>query len=171
MELEKAKKIAEELVEMLKPACERIEIAGSIRRRRTEVGDIELLVIPKYEETIDLLDRELGYHMLAQVFDHRRDRRGRITYGPKNKLLLHKPSGIGVDIFSVDEKNWGMALFIRTGPKEWNIKAMSRFRELDMQGHAYGGITAVDGGDIDCPDEETVFRYLQWPYIPPERRL
>ena len=170
MKLEKARAIAEELVELLKPACERITVAGSIRRRRQDCGDIELLVIPKYEETIDLLDRQLGGLMLKQVLGHRRDRRGRITYGPKNKLLLHRPSGIGVDVFSVTESNWGMALFVRTGPKEWNIKAMSRFRELGMQGHAYGGITDSDGSEITCPDEKTVFKYLQWAYIPPERR-
>lgn len=39
------------MVERLKPYCERIEIAGSIRRRKPEIGDIELLAIPKYEET------------------------------------------------------------------------------------------------------------------------
>jgi len=47
---------------------------------------------------------------------------------------------------------------------------MSRFRELGMQGHAYGGISAADGKEISCPDEETVFQYLGWRYVPPEER-
>ena len=170
MELQKAKAIAEELLELLKPACERITIAGSIRRQKPEPSDIELLCIPRFVGGVDQLDRELGPLMLQQILGHRRNKRGSIIYGPKNKLLLHKPSGIGVDVFSVTESNWGMALFVRTGPKEWNIKAMSRFRELGMQGHAYGGISFSDGREINCQDEETVFRNLGWAYVAPERR-
>jgi len=170
MELAKAKKIAKELVDLLRPACLVIEIAGSIRRRRPEVSDIELLCIPRFVGGVDQLDRELGSLMLQHILGHRRNKRGRIMYGPKNKLLLHVPSGIGVDVFSSTESNWGMSLFVRTGPKEWNIKAMSRFSELGMRGHAYGGISAQDGSEISCPDEETVFRYLGWAYISPERR-
>ena len=48
MELQKAKAIAEELKALLEPVCQRVEIAGSIRRQKPEVGDIELLVIPKH---------------------------------------------------------------------------------------------------------------------------
>jgi len=99
----------------------------------------------------------------------RLNKRGSRTYGPKNKLMVHLPSGMAVDIFSSTEENWGMALFVRTGPKEWNIRAMSRLRELGMQGHAYGGISRSDS-ELNCPDEETVFRYLGWSYVPPEER-
>jgi DNA polymerase (family 10) len=166
MELEKAKVIAEELKGILAPACNRIEIAGSIRRQKPEVGDIELLVIPR----ANYLDKLLYDLMMRNILAMRLNKRGSKTYGPKNKLLLHVSSGIGVDIFSVDARNWGMALFVRTGPAEWNIKAMSRFQELGLRGHAYGGISDSGGNEIDCPDEETVFRYLGWAYVPPERR-
>ena len=47
---------------------------------------------------------------------------------------------------------------------------MARFRELGMRGHAYGGVTDQDGNEIECPDEETVFRLLGWSWMPPERR-
>ncbi|MBU2597552.1 MAG: hypothetical protein KJ757_08345 [Planctomycetes bacterium] len=57
MELQKAKAIAEELKSLLEPACERITIAGSIRRQKPDVGDIELLCIPKYVDGVDQLDR------------------------------------------------------------------------------------------------------------------
>jgi DNA polymerase/3'-5' exonuclease PolX len=125
--------------------------------------------IPKYVAGVDQLDREIGALMIQGILSFRLNKRGSRIYGPKNKLLVHI-NGIGVDIFSSTEENWGMALFIRTGPKEWNIRAMSRFRELGMRGHAYGGISSADGKEISCSDEETVFRYLGWRYVPPEER-
>lgn len=167
MELAKAREIAEEMKDLLKPACNRIEIAGSIRRWKPEVGDIELLVIP----SANYLDKLLHDLMMKDILAMRLNKRGSRTYGPKNKLMRHLPSGIGVDVFSTTEECWGMAMFIRTGPREWNIKAMSRFRELGMQGHAYGGVTDTKGNELSCLDEEIVFQFLQWAYVPPERRL
>jgi DNA polymerase/3'-5' exonuclease PolX len=166
MELEKARAIAEELVSLLSPVCTRIEIAGSIRRQKPDVGDIELLIIPNEDKLAILLE----VLMQQGIFEKRPNKRGIYTYGPKNKLLVHCPSGIGVDIFSSTEENWGMALFVRTGPKEWNIKAMSRFRQLGMQGHAYGGVTLQNGLPFECPSEFIVFNLLGWPYTPPEKR-
>ncbi len=171
MELAKAKAIAEKLKALLDSACERIEIAGSIRRRKPDVGDIELLCIPRYVGGVDQLDREIGALVVQRILGFRRNKLGSRVYGPKNKLMVHLPSGMAVDLFSSTESNWGMALFVRTGPKEWNIRAMARFRELGMRGHAYGGISNSDGSEFDCPDEESVFRYLQWAYVPPERRV
>jgi DNA polymerase/3'-5' exonuclease PolX len=46
--------IAQELVELLRDGCARLEIAGSLRRRRPEVGDIELVAIPRVQEETDL---------------------------------------------------------------------------------------------------------------------
>ena len=101
--------------------------------------------------------------------------KGITAYGPKNKLLVHVKSGIGVDIFSTDAENWGMALLIRTGSREFNIRVMARLKQLGMSGHAYpkpgqGAITSSSGADIFCPDEDIVFRNLGWAYLPPEKR-
>ncbi len=49
MKLDKALEIAERTKKLLAPYCERIEIAGSIRRKKPEVKDIELVAIPKLE--------------------------------------------------------------------------------------------------------------------------
>lgn len=173
MELTKARAIAEELVGLLAPACLRIEIAGSIRRRRPEVGDIELLVIPKFLEHIDLLDRELGVLMLVEgIFDHRRNKRGSIVYGPKNKLLVHKPSGIGVDIFSTTEECWPVAMVVRTGGKATNIEISRRAIDRGMSFHAYGrGFTRADNSELVCYSEEDVFKAVGLRYLEPwERR-
>ena len=165
--------VAESLLASLSPACDRIELAGSIRRGRPDVGDIELLCIPKAGDNAfyhDDLDEVLRAMMACQRLAPRPSKIGTHTYGPKNKLLVHVPSGIPVDVFSTDAKNWGMAFVVRTGPAELNIRMMARFKSIGFAGHAYGGVTNRQGQEIECPDEETVFRLLGWPYMPPEQR-
>ena len=170
--LDYATKIAEELKTMLEPTCERIQIAGSIRRKKPFVGDIELLCIPKVDAfgSAHLIDCSLAELCAQDVLALRLNKRGQHTYGPKNKLLVHPASGINVDLFTADAQNWGMALMVRTGPKECNIMMMTRFRSLGMQGHAYGGVTNAQGREIDCPNEETVYWLLGWGWVPPEER-
>ena len=55
MPLAQAQGYAEKVLEWLGPFCERIEVAGSIRRRRPEVNDVDIVVIPKVTEQRDLL--------------------------------------------------------------------------------------------------------------------
>ena len=172
--LEEAQAVAEQLVEVLAPACERIQIGGSIRRRRPEVGDIELVCIPIIQETPDLFSDPIRRDVLRAAVKILLSAGGfvpRGAFGEKNKYVRHLASGIPVDIFSSDTDNWGMALFVRTGPARWNISAMSRFRQLGRRGHAYGGVTLEDGTEANCPDEETVFKYLGWDHRPPEARV
>lgn len=159
--------IALGLQTLLAPVCECVRVAGSLRRGLPDVGDIELVCIPREGEG---LDRALQELMQLRVLEKRRDKRGRETYGPKNKLLLHVPSGIPVDIFTASRENWGMALLVRTGPAEFNIRVMATLLRKGMRGHAYGGVTVPGRGEVPCPDEETVFRLLGWDYIPPEHR-
>lgn len=172
MELEKAKAIAETLKSLLEPACEKITIAGSIRRQKPEVGDIELLCIPKYVAGLDQLDREIGALTFQQdILGYRRNKRGSIIYGPKNKLLLHKESGIGVDIFSTDEKCWPVALVVRTGGKETNIRIATEALKMGYKFHAYGSGFSTPHGEIVCRSEREVFEAVGLPYREPwERR-
>ena len=53
MELTKAREIADRIVVLLKPYCARVEIAGSIRRRKADVHDIEIVCLPKDELIFD----------------------------------------------------------------------------------------------------------------------
>ncbi len=178
---ESARAVGEDLVRLLAPHCERIAVAGSIRRKRPQVKDIELLCASKVTSTADLFGRAVtNWYFLNKKLDalvadgsvlkKRANKSGRYSYGEHNKLLVHVPSGIPVDVFSSSTKNWGMSLVVRTGPKEFNVRMMSRFRELGMRGHAYGGVTDRNGNDVECPDEATVFGLLGWPWIPPGER-
>lgn len=165
--------VATNLLHLLEPACERIEVAGSVRRKKPDVGDVELLCIPKATENLfypDALDERIRGLIGNGILGYRLNRNGSQQYGPLNKLLVHLGSGIPVDIFSTEAKYWGMAMTMRTGPAEFNIRMMSRFRGLGMRGHAYAGISSMTNHDIECPDEATVFRHLGWPYLEPEER-
>lgn len=165
MELERAKAIAEELKRLLYPTCARIEIAGSIRRQKPEVGDIELLCIPKYVAVVDQLDRELGALFIQQILGFRRNKRGSIVYGPKNKLLRHLGSGIGVDIFSTDAKCWPVALVVRTGGKETNKRIATAALRKGYRFHAYGSGFSTPDGAIVCHSEREVFEAVGLPYL------
>lgn len=180
--LAEAREVAEGLITLLRPACERIEVAGSVRRKKELVGDVELLAISKTSahgqmtfdrprKVVSALDVRVGELIAKGVFAYRLNTRGYRTYGDWNKLLTHVPSGIALDLFSATVANYGMSLVVRTGPKDFNIRMMARFRALGLRGHAYGGVTGLDGLEIACPTEEEVFRLLQWAYVAPEKRV
>ena len=171
MELSKAREIAETLKDLIEGGCEFIEIVGSVRRHKWDVGDIEFLCIPKFVDTIDQLEREIGYLMHLQILDYRLNKRGRRVYGPKNKLLLHTPSGIGIDIFSTTEECWWVSLVVRTGGKKTNIRISMAAQERGYQFHAYGSGFTTPNGEIICHSEREVFEAVGLPYREPwERR-
>lgn len=135
MRLDRAQSIAGSLVELLAPGCERIEIAGSIRREKPEVKDIELVVRPVWSdvpagqgsllevatepqnELALLLEREIeaGREIVPikpgghDVDPYRLKHGGRYW-----RLWLPRPR-IKCDVFLADAERWGLAYMIRTG--------------------------------------------------------
>jgi DNA polymerase/3'-5' exonuclease PolX len=103
-------KVAEEIMVRLMPCCERIAIAGSLRRGKAEVGDIEILYIPKMTDRADgLFDRRIvsvaseviDGLLTSGYFSKRPSKTGVFSWGEANKLAIHTASGIPVDLFSV----------------------------------------------------------------------
>lgn len=166
MELVKAKAIAEDLKAQLEPVCDKIAVAGSIRRQKPDVGDIELLVIPR----ANYLDKLIYELMMKNILAMRLNKRGSRTYGPKNKLMVHLPSGMGVDIFSTDERCWPVALVIRTGGKVTNQRIAMAALKKGWHLQAYGAGFSTPNGDIVCKSEEDVFELVGLPYKPPWER-
>jgi DNA polymerase (family 10) len=177
-----AEELSGHLLRQIEPYAERIEIAGSVRRRRPDPSDIELLYIPKVApigqlglfgevEHEDLVERELLDMLADGELGKRMNEAGHpIGFGKMNKALVHISTGMGIDVFRTTRENWGMAMVVRTGPADWNVEMMSAFQRLGMSGHAYGGVTGHKLEAIACPDEATVFGLLGLPYIEPERR-
>jgi len=171
MELEKAKAIAEKIKAVLESSCERIVIAGSIRRQKPDVGDIELLCIPKYTAGVDMLDAKIQTLIHLYRLGYRLNKLGRKVYGPNNKLLLHLPSVIGVDIFSTTEECWPVALVVRTGGKITNQRIATAALRMGYRFHAYGKGFTTPNGELVCHSEREVFEAVNLPYLAPEERV
>lgn len=177
--------VAKEMVAALKSCCveERLVIAGSLRRGKAFVGDVEVLLIPKFEARTDsfemfahpkqvsLADIAIDEMIMKKQLNYRLNVNGSRTYGPKNKYCVHKASGIPVDFFTTDERCWHVALVIRTGGKMMNLLltngAIRRGRTL----HAYGsGISDRAGNKIDATTEAEVFSLCGERYRKPHLR-
>lgn len=170
MELQQAKAIADEVIKRLGPYCTKIEVAGSIRRRKLFPGDIEVLCIPKVTDGVDQLDHEVGYLVAQGILDFRRNKLGSKVYGPKNKLMLHVPSGIGVDIFSTSEDCWWVSLVVRTGGEITNKRIATAAIRKGWHLRAYGDGFDTPNGHIRCSSEREVFEAVGLSYLPPEQR-
>ncbi len=170
MELEKAKCIAEQIKAVLESSCDRIIIAGSIRRQKPEVGDLELLCIPKYIDGVDMLDAKIQTMIYFDMLGYRLNKLGSKVYGPKNKLLVHVPSGMGVDVFSTTAECWPVALFVRTGGKITNKRIATAAIRKNYRFHAYGSGFSTPRGEIICYSERQVFEAVDLPYLEPWER-
>ena len=164
MKLEEAERIAKELVLQLRDACLEIEVAGSVRRRKPWVKDVEILYIPKpglFDPT-EMKIAELINRGFLEV---------RGGYGEWNKFLRHVESGLNVDLFKTTPDRWAVSLVVRTGPKESNIKIATAARRKGWRFHAYGrGFTDERGREIVCRTEREVFELVGLEYKPPEQR-
>lgn len=159
-----ARTIAHKIVAELKPACERIEVAGSLRRGKPTVHDIDVVLVPKVEST-PLLET-----LLSDLI-----KRGSLTPirgKDKIKSFIATKTGIPVDIYVATEETWPTILLIRTGSKEHNIKLARRASCRGMKLRASGeGIEGSDGGLIRVKAEEEIFSLLGLGYLRPEDRV
>ena len=131
-----ARAVAEEARARLAPACDRLEIAGSIRRARPDVGDVELVAVPRVTPgRPDLFGTPMGatdeLHalataLLAQGFlAHRPDRNGRWAFGEKLKRVVFRGAAgeLPLDLFAVTPPaQWGVIFTIRTGPGAFSTR-------------------------------------------------
>ena len=173
--------VASELLYLLQPFCERIVIAGSLRRGKAMVGDVELLFIPKYDEQPDGLFDKIKVDLAAQAIQDLLNRdvlamrpnvNGGFSWGRENKLAIHRPTGIPVDLFSTSAEKWYVALVVRTGSKETNLRLTTGANYLNRTLNAYGtGITDRKTGIITpATSEQHVFELCGAPYLEPEKR-
>jgi len=158
-----ARAVAHKIVAELKPACERIEVVGSLRRRKRAVHDIDIVLVPKLASPLPL------EKVLSGLVE-----RGSLTpVRGKDKIrcFIATKTGIPVDIYIATERTWATLLLIRTGSKEHNIKLARRALELGMRLRASGdGIEASDGSPMMVDGEGKIFGLLRLPFLPPEER-
>ena len=152
--------IAESVKAQLAPHCERIEIAGSIRRRKPEVGDIEIVAIPKPYE-IGLFESGI-----ATVINQWPKVKGELPCKYTQRIL---PAGINLDLFFATSENWGLILGIRTGSAEFshNVLAAGWVRNGYK---SKDGMLTKNGRIFPCREEKDLFKmaYVEW--VKPENR-
>lgn len=179
-EWSKAKRIADEIVAMMTPHVERIEIAGSLRRKKPLVSDIEILFIPKMYEaqsglfetvSVSATDQYLAHLLTQDVIRQRPSINGSSTWGTQNKLGIHVASGIPVDFFSTDAARWWNSLVMRTGSKDTNLALTNGALRRGGHWKVYStGFEDSDGRMHPAKSEEDVFNLCGIQYLPPEHR-
>lgn len=162
MEYSKALRIAERVKAELAPHCIRIEIAGSIRRKKSEVGDIEIVAMPKP------YDIGLFANGIAPVVNQWVKVKGELPCKYTQRIL---PEGIKLDLFFADPENWGLILAIRTGSAEYSHKELAvrwvRLGYESREGHLESRFGKLR---IPVPEEIDLFRILGINYVEPENR-
>lgn len=158
-----AYEIALKVLEQLKPYCERIETAGSLRRKKAEVSDLDIVIIPKaYSMGIF----ESG---IATVVNKWKFSKGELEFGKTRYIQRILPEGIKIDIFFAEEENFGLIFAIRTGSLEYNRKIL--IPGLNRQGFkSDGGYLFRDGERYEVREEKDLFRLIGIPYVEPEYR-
>lgn len=157
---QKALSIAERVKQELAPHCERIEIAGSIRRKKSEVKDIEIVVIPKPYE-IGLFENGI-----ASVVNQWQKVKGELPCKYTQRIL---PEGIKLDLFFAVKDNWGLIYAIRTGSADYSHQVLGG-------GWTKKGYHSIDGflnngrNNIAVREEIDLFRIIGIPWVDPEHR-
>lgn len=168
MTWERAKVLAERIAATLRPGCERVEIAGSIRRLKADVGDIEIVAIPKragfFEESA--LDP-----ILQSIVDD--GRFARIKNGDKYKQFLLPKSGCKLDLFLCEPETWGVIFTLRTGPADFSQRLVTQ----RCKGGLLPSDLRVQDGRVrrrmdvlDTPEEADFFRVAEVGWMEPEDR-
>jgi DNA polymerase (family X) len=175
--LARASNLADKMLARLSPLCVQAAVAGSIRRRRPEVGDIDLVLLPKpgQRPAID------GFFSSSAAW-------APVKTGPQNcsyNLTLPADGAlIQVDVFfaraeesdllTTKPGNFGSLLLCRTGSKEHNIFMIERAKRLGKVWHPYEGVFArfIGGGEryLAGASEIGIFQALAMDFIAPEKR-
>lgn len=175
--------VAKELCDILKPVTDRLIVAGSLRRRKLEVGDVEILYIPKRGQGIrvdmftpakpqNLTDLALDQLLAQGVIAKRQNVKSSEVWGEKNKLAIHAASGIPVDFFSTEANFWFNYLVCRTGGAENNRQiAMAANRKAWTWNPYRAGFSGAVGQFIQVRSERDVFELVGLPYREPWDRL
>lgn len=165
--------LGQRLIERLGPVCERIEVAGSMRRGRPAAKDLELLAVPRMrddltgEPTIDCLEEEVGALVRSGRLAWRRGDGGGAA--PRRAYSLLVGGRVPLDLYAVHPPaSWGVLLAIRTGPAEWSRDLVTLARKRGWR--VEGGALMRGSYRADTPEERDVFRALRLPYVDPADR-
>jgi hypothetical protein len=179
------------LMGWLADVVERIEVAGSLRRDKQDLGDVELVMIPKFKEELNIFSEPVGkINLLNQRCDELLSMRlvekrlnkndHAIAWGGDGRYKALLVGGIPVDLFIVlPDRQFGPTMLIRTGPGNANQVLVTTDGVKNAEGNLgilpkgmvwEDGALWQDGSRINTPEEIDVFKAVGLPYIPPHER-
>lgn len=162
--------IAAKVIAKLRPNCERIEVAGSLRRMKSMVGDIELMIVPT-----DALYAQLDALMAAGKIRHVAPEQWGNDF--RSFLMIttgSTPLTLQFDLFLQDSSTWGVEMIRRTGPDEFWKRMVTKRSIGGLCPDCYTVKNALvwdqDGVAMDTPEEKDVFRLWGLEMPSPEER-
>jgi DNA polymerase (family X) len=167
------------LVDQLKvlKQVKRIEYAGSLRRGKETIGDLDLLVAADTEDAEGIMDAFVGLEVVTDVIAKGKTKSSVRTGESSGAAGSSKGGGIPgggggmqVDLRVVPMESYGAALMYFTGSKEHNVRLRERAISMGMKLNEWG-LTKQDSDEVVASKtEEDVFKALGLAWVPPELR-
>ncbi|MCY2945869.1 MAG: DNA polymerase/3'-5' exonuclease PolX [Planctomycetota bacterium] len=165
-----ALEVANDLVNRLRQieGVQRIEIAGSLRRLRDTVKDIDIVAtLAPGVDPEGVMDVFVAHPQVVHV-SGRGQTKASVVLEVRNPMMLSGRSRLGADLRLVAPENFAPALAYFTGSKEHNVRLRSLAIEAGYKLNEYA--LAGPNGPLDCPTEESIYRHLGLAWVPPELR-
>jgi DNA polymerase (family X) len=156
--IEKIKPIAKKILKKVKswPEVQRAELAGSLRRKESTIGDIDIIASSK--TPVKVTEK---FAKLAQV--------KKVIAQGKTKTAIWMKNNFEADLRVVDDSCYGAALQYFTGPKNFNIKIRKIAIKKGYKLSEYGLFNRKTGKLLAGKTEKDIFKKLGLPYIKPEQ--
>lgn len=139
-------------------AVNRLEFAGSYRRGKESVGDLDLLVTSEDPEAV--MDH---FSKLSQIQE--------IIQRGETKMSIRVADSFQVDLRVVDDASWGAALQYFTGSKEHNVRIRGMAKAIGLKINEYGVFKSDDEScRVAGANEEEIYALVGMPWVPPELR-
>jgi len=136
---------------------EQLEMAGSLRRRRETIGDLDVLAVCKDQQ--EVMDHFVSYPEVEEVLAHGQT---------KSSIRLH--NGLQVDCRVVPAESFGAALHYFSGSQSHNIAIRGRANDRGLTINEYGVAEVKSGRRVSGAEEKDIFEAVGLPWIPPELR-
>ena len=181
MRLAEARRIAEDLAAVVAPHCYEVCIAGSIRREKLDVKDLELVVIPRWAEEAgtDLFGTPEPVNTLHRWALAQKEVRwikpgvpDVIDWTPKADGKYWRgilANGLKLDLFLATQANWGAILLIRTGSADFSQAVVTQAKRIGK--NCVDGHFTLNGERVETPTEQAVFDLLSLEYVRPPLRI
>jgi DNA polymerase (family 10) len=155
-----ANNAANEMMDYLRAleGIEKITAAGSLRRGKETIGDVDLLVTGPNAAAV--LERVAAYPRVNEVL-------GR---GVNKTSVRVGREGLQIDVRALDHESFGAAMQYFTGSKEHNVALRQRALRMGLTLNEYGLFRLDDNTRVAGETEEGVYRALGLDWIPPELR-